>query len=268
MTDAASTLAGRPTKSPRRLAVILAALRQYPLLNRAARLGGIRPRTLGNWRHDDPEFRADVEEALDEGIERIELRAHEDAIEGTDREATLQRMFTLKRWRPEYRDNVTVHHRGGGQDARDAALLRRAMVESLGPYPEARAALAAALARLGGADDDGPPPALPTSSTSPKAGGDDVQVAEVVDAELVEVVSAAGEGSGSRAAGDEHAGGEEEESRASTRGGGRPGAGVGPVLSPSPSTSPYKRVLSFDNAVIETHSVKDDEDSGNSHSGG
>jgi hypothetical protein len=188
----ASVRGGRSLKTPATVARILAALQEYPILGRAARLGGVSPSTLGDWRRADPALRLAVEEALDAGVERIELRAHQDAVHGTDREGTLMRMFTLKRHRPEYRDNVTVHHRGGGQDARDAALLRRAMVEALGPYPEARAALAAALARLGGAGDNTSPdtshPALP----APRP---DVQVDDdVVDAEVVEVEPGAGKG--------------------------------------------------------------------------
>lgn len=255
-------LSGRPTKSARRIAVILGALRQYPLLNRAARLGGVKPRTLQRWRHDDPELRAAVEEAIDEGIERLELRAHEDAVEGTDREATLQRMFTIKRWRPEYRDNVTVHHQGGGQDARDAALLRRAMVEALGPYPEARAALAATLARLGGVTSETSSPALPASrpgeEETPRAPDDDVVDAELVTVEPAIGSQAAGSSSGSRAGSEARAGGRREESGASTRGGGGARASVGPVLSASPSSTPIKGVGLFDRAVVNPHIEDDD----------
>jgi hypothetical protein len=183
--DGTSLGSVRNRKTPAAIAQILAALREYPLLGRAARAGGIAPSTFNQWRHDDAELRLAVEEARDEGIERIELRAHQDALHGNDREGTLMRMFTLKRHRPEYRDNVTVRHEGGGQDARDAALLRRAMVESLGPYPEARAALAATLARLGGVASNAP--ALPV--------GGKVKVEDdVVDAEVVSVAPARGGG--------------------------------------------------------------------------
>ena len=250
-------------KTPRAIAAILAALREYPLIGRAARAGGISPRTFQEWRRDDPELRAATEEARDEGIERIELRAHEDAVHGNDREGTLMRMFTLKRHRPEYRDNVTVRHEGGGQDARDAALLRRAMVEALGPYPEARAALAATLARLGGVETGAP--ALPT--------GDRVRVdrladGDVVDAEVVEVEAPA-EGESSQAGRATHT--EEREapgaatSAATSAGGGVgvPGAELGTMLSASPSSPSNKGVGSspIDKAIPIPHFEGDDEGS-------
>lgn len=256
---------GRATKTPRRIAAILAALRQYPLINRAARIGGIAPRTLLTWRHDDPQLRADVEEAIEEGIERLELRAHEDAVHGSDREATLQRMFTLKRWRPEYRDNMTVHHQSGGQDARDAALLRRAMVEALGPFPEARAALAATLARLGGVASGDSHPALTASGPAAEEGRSPPAASDgdvlVVDAELVEVEvepTADDQGERSRAGSAAH-GGEERGSPgvdASDRTGA--GGGGGPSLPASPSSPPNKGVGLFDNAVVKAHVDGDD----------
>ena len=232
-------------KTPAVIARILAALREYPLLGRAARAGGISPSTLATWRHDDAELRAAVEEARDEGIERIELRAHEDAINGNDREGTLMRIFTLKRHRPEYRDNVTVRHEGGGQDARDAALLRRAMVEALGPYPEARAALAATLARLGGVGSGDVRPAV--AAPGLPAGSSDL---DVVDAEVVSVEE---EGTGR---GDAEAG---AATRRRARGGeASPAASAVPSRRPPPPAPSNKGVGSFDKSEKRTDPEKDD----------
>jgi hypothetical protein len=157
---------GNSKRTPERVAAYLDALRDMPLYGRAARIAGVSQNTADQWRRSDPDFRLAVREAYNEGVERIEAVAHRAALEGTDREATLQRIFVLKRHKPEYRDNVTIKHEGdAGQHARDAALLRRAMVEALGPFPEARAALAAALARLSAGSDGqlGEGPALRAS---------------------------------------------------------------------------------------------------------
>jgi hypothetical protein len=128
----------------------LEALREYPLVMRAARLGGHHLSTFHRWADADPSFARAWEEALAVGVERLELRVHEDAIHGTDREATLQRMFALKRHKPEYREGFTVTHKSDRSGAQEAALLRRAVVEALADYPEARAALASVLARMTG----------------------------------------------------------------------------------------------------------------------
>lgn len=225
-------------KTPAVIARILAALREYPLLGRAARAGGVSPRTLATWRRDDAELRAAVAEARDEGIEKIELRAHEDALHGNDREGTLMRMFTLKRHRPEYRDNVTVRHEGGGQDARDAALLRRAMVEALGPYPEARAALAATLARLGGVGEGDVQPAV----IAPGLPAGSVEI-EVVDAEVVS---------------EEERGTRHGDAGADAGGGASPSPPAVPSSRPPPPPPSNKGVGSFDKSEKKTHPETDD----------
>lgn len=254
----------RPAKTPERIARFLEGLRDYPLPIRAARAGGCSLRAFQDWRTQDPEFRDQWLEAHAEGVERLEERAHHDAMHGHDREATLQRMFVIKRHKPEYRDNTVINVGGDAKDARDASLLRRAMVESLGPYPEARAALAAALLRL----QSGMTPAIDTSSTAPEtitttattvetpttdkprpkarrtrsapAGKVHHQVGEdeIIDAELVTTVQPGEElgrstpPPGARARDDARAGG-----------GGRPPAGMGPIPSPSTSSIPPKKDL-------------------------
>lgn len=207
-------------KTPQAIAAFLAALREYPLVNRAARAAGVGKSTVYDWRREDPDFRAAWAEALDEGVERIEEVTHRAAINDHTREGTLQRMFTLKRWRPEYRDNVTVSHQGGGQDARDAALLRRAMVEALGPYPEARAALAATLARLAAG-------AVATGDGPEEVAG--VKLDHDIQAGGAELAAAVTSPPGADKRGD-------------ARGGcGDPGGGGGPVQAASTSTIPQEK---------------------------
>ena len=243
--EEASPRVPRPAKTPERVARFLDALRSMPLVNRAARAAGVAPRTVYDWRQQDPEFRAAWAEALDEGVERIEAVAHAAALHGSDREATLQRIFVLKRHRPEYRDNVTVRHQGGGQDARDAALLRRAMVEALGPYPEARAALASTLARL----------AAGAVATGEPAGVD-------LDRDHLAHVQAAGRELAEGATSPPGAGAGAERGR----GGARPAGGGGPVQAASPTTPALQRGPILE--VVDAEVVDDDEGSGDKDSGG
>jgi transposase-like protein len=216
----------RRKDSPEVRARFLDALREMPLVNRAARAAGVSARTCYDWRQADPEFRAAWAAALDEGIERIEEVTHRAALDDGSREGTLQRMFTLKRWRPEYRDNVTHHHRGGGQDARDAALLRRAMVEALGPYPEARAALASHLARLAAGRED---------ETSSSGVGGELPAAATSPPPAIERVDAGAGGAGA------------------------PAASGGPVQAASTSTIPQEKGPILD---VEYEVVSGDEGSG------
>jgi hypothetical protein len=83
----------------------LSALRTLPVIRVACKEAGISRKTAYQWRERDPEFRAQWDEAHEDGIDMLEATLHKRARE----KDTLASIFLLKAWRPErYREHATT----------------------------------------------------------------------------------------------------------------------------------------------------------------
>lgn len=96
-------LPARVSKAARKR-TFLAALRKGASVAAAARAAEVRRQQPYEWAAADPTFAERWQDAIEEGTDRLEDRAHELALEG-DRHLL---MFLLKARRRQYRDSVTV----------------------------------------------------------------------------------------------------------------------------------------------------------------
>ena len=108
----------------------LDALAATANITAAAKLSGVSRRQVYKVRSEDSEFAADMQQAIDSKLDRIEERFAEISTDGEVHPMTVwvdgqqetkeyrkvnvtAGIFLLKRWRPEYRDHHTLHHEGG-----------------------------------------------------------------------------------------------------------------------------------------------------------
>ncbi len=88
-------------RKKRRIELFLAELRKGRSIASSAAAAGIARRTVYNWREADEEFARQWDEAIEEGIDRLEDVAMQRAVAGSDTLA----IFLLKANRPDkYRD--------------------------------------------------------------------------------------------------------------------------------------------------------------------
>ena len=117
---------GRPSVAERTYKArkkFLDALAKGYSVSRAAAEADRTVKMLKSWRDDDPNFKADWEEAVEAGTDRLEDRARDRAYRDSD--GLL--MFLLKGRRPEkYRERTSVEHSGGInlEGSRDKLKLR------------------------------------------------------------------------------------------------------------------------------------------------
>lgn len=91
--------------TPEKRQKFLSKLAEMPNVARAARLCGITKQTAYRHRAIDEEFAVAWEEALDEGVERLE----EEAMKRAKKYSDVLMIFLLKAHRPEkYRDNLNL----------------------------------------------------------------------------------------------------------------------------------------------------------------
>lgn len=109
--------------TPEKREKFLKKLREWPNVARAARQCGVSRQTVYNHRRSDDEFAAAWDEALDEGVDRLEEEAERRGFKGVmepvyykgEKVGTIRRysdtlaIFLLKAHRPEkYRENIDI----------------------------------------------------------------------------------------------------------------------------------------------------------------
>lgn len=87
--------------------LFLAHLRLEPIVSRAARAAGVTPTTVQRHRKTLPAFEEQVQEALNEGVDRVEARAFEGATVGFE-EVIIHQGQVQFRTRPEVDENGAV----------------------------------------------------------------------------------------------------------------------------------------------------------------
>lgn len=73
-----------PSLTTAKKRAVLEALRQYPSLRAAARTARMNHTSVYNWLKSDPVFKRKYEDAIAEGVGRLEQACMQRAIEGTD----------------------------------------------------------------------------------------------------------------------------------------------------------------------------------------
>ena len=109
--------------TPEKREKFLKKLREWPNVARAARQCGVSRQTVNNHRRSDDAFAAAWDEALDEGVDRLEEEAERRGFKGVmepvyykgEKVGTIRRysdtlaIFLLKAHRPEkYRENIDI----------------------------------------------------------------------------------------------------------------------------------------------------------------
>lgn len=120
---------GRPKRTAKKDGEFFDALRDGKSVTASAADVGYARRSVYEWREADEEFRKAMDEAVEEGTDRMEDEAHRRAVHGTEKPVyqggkhvgsvrefsdTLM-IFMLKSRRPEkYKDRVANEHSGPG----------------------------------------------------------------------------------------------------------------------------------------------------------
>lgn len=100
---------GRKIRTPKNRAAFIAALREGWSIAGACNAAGFGTSAAYDWRHDDSEFAAEWDAAVDEGTDRLEDEARRRAMDTSD---TLL-IFLLKGRRPEkFKDRMQQEHTG------------------------------------------------------------------------------------------------------------------------------------------------------------
>lgn len=112
-------IGGVTIRTPEKAQKLLDALRVHPSITRACKSARISRNAFYEWRKDDPDFAADVENAREKGIDALEDALFRDAIEGHNITAAI---FMLKSWRRErYGDRQHVDLNASGSLSLDFA---------------------------------------------------------------------------------------------------------------------------------------------------
>lgn len=102
-------MANQTTRTPEKEDAIIAALHAHPSKSRACRTAKVPRMTFYDWLAADPDFKARVAAAQEQGIDAVEDALLTDA---TDHDTTAA-IFTLKSWRPDrYREKQDHYHSG------------------------------------------------------------------------------------------------------------------------------------------------------------
>ncbi len=133
-------MASRTRRTPKRRQVILDVLRAGNSVGFACEKAGIGRQTYYDWRHDDPTFMANTEDAIEAGTDILEDVAKDRAVRHSD---TLL-IFLLKSRRPDkYRDSTRhdgkiIHDHTGNvtHTLRDLRMFTDAEIDSMAAIAE------------------------------------------------------------------------------------------------------------------------------------
>lgn len=134
----------RTTRTPKKDAAFLDALRDGRSITAACIDAGVSRRTAYDWREADDEFRKEWDSAVDEGTDRLEDEAHRRArdgvakpvFQGGKRVGTIQEysdtltIFLLKARRPEkFKERVSAEVSAPGGGPLQIETIRRVIVD-------------------------------------------------------------------------------------------------------------------------------------------
>jgi hypothetical protein len=98
----------RTIRTPKNRKAVLTAIEDGKSIAAACRAARIGRTSLHEWRHDEPEFDAEFEEAVEIGNDAIRDEVQRRAFEGSD----TMLIFLAKARCPEFRDRQAVEHTG------------------------------------------------------------------------------------------------------------------------------------------------------------
>lgn len=106
-------MANRVKFTPKRREKFLELLRQQPNVSRAARMVAVTRRAVYDWRNNHPDFKAEWDDAVQEGCDLLEEEAWRRACEGYDEPVHYQgeRVDMVRRYSDRLMERLLEAHR-------------------------------------------------------------------------------------------------------------------------------------------------------------